>query len=350
MCTSDSVRSTLAPLLAGMRRRADDLDQSGAWPEEDFRELAAAGVMGWAVPREFGGAGVSALDQHLGYEIISAASLNVALILSQRDSAVGLIEAGSSLLRSELLAALARNDVFTTVGIAQLTTSRQGGPPALRASREPDGYRLDGLIPWCTGAAKARWIVAGAATEDRRQLLFLLPHDAVGVTIDPPMPLAALRSSWTASLRCGGVEIDEPLLLRGPAEKVIVRSNDLPLRQAFQAIGLCRGALDLIAAHNSAAASKAHQRLESQLVALRDRVLALSQSGREAEATAAAPEIRGQCNDLALRITHAAVALYKGAALLAGHPAQRLAREALFLLVWSCPNPVIDCTIDLLSA
>jgi hypothetical protein len=26
-----------------------------------------------------------------------------------------------------------------------------------------------------------------------------------------------------------------------------------------------------------------------------------------------------------------------------------LAREAMFLLVWSCPNPVIDCTIDLLS-
>jgi hypothetical protein len=31
------------------------------------------------------------------------------------------------------------------------------------------------------------------------------------------------------------------------------------------------------------------------------------------------------------------------------HPAQRLAREALFLLVWSCPDPVIDCTVELLS-
>ena len=29
---------------------------------------------------------------------------------------------------------------------------------------------------------------------------------------------------------------------------------------------------------------------------------------------------------------------------------QRLAREAMFLLVWSCPDPVIDCTVDLLSA
>jgi hypothetical protein len=63
---------------------------------------------------------------------------------------------------------------------------------------------------------------------------------------------------------------------------------------------------------------------------------------------AATPTIRGECNELALRVTHAAVALYKGTALLSDHPAQRLAREALFLLVWSCPNPVIDCTIQIL--
>jgi alkylation response protein AidB-like acyl-CoA dehydrogenase len=66
-------------------------------------------------------------------------------------------------------------------------------------------------------------------------------------------------------------------------------------------------------------------------------------------ATANTAELRGRINDLAVRATHAAVALYKGTALLLDHPAQRLAREAMFLLVWSCPNPVIDCTVDLLA-
>jgi alkylation response protein AidB-like acyl-CoA dehydrogenase len=82
---------------------------------------------------------------------------------------------------------------------------------------------------------------------------------------------------------------------------------------------------------------------------VRAEVAALCQPGREADAAAANARLRGVCNDLALRVTHAAVALYKGAALLKDHPAQRLAREAMFLLVWSCPNPVIDCTVDLLS-
>jgi butyryl-CoA dehydrogenase len=72
----------------------------------------------------------------------------------------------------------------------------------------------------------------------------------------------------------------------------------------------------------------------------------------ESESTdaALAAALRGQANDLAVRITHAAVALHKGTALLAGHPAQRLARESMFLLVWSCPSPVIDCTVELLSS
>ena len=98
-----------------------------------------------------------------------------------------------------------------------------------------------------------------------------------------------------------------------------------------------------------ATGSKAHAHFDAQLQAVRAEVHALCQPGREADAAAANTRVRGTCNDLALRVTHAAVALYKGTALLADHPAQRLAREAMFLLVWSCPNPVIDCTVDRLS-
>ena len=85
------------------------------------------------------------------------------------------------------------------------------------------------------------------------------------------------------------------------------------------------------------------------LAKLREEILTLSRPGREQEAAASAPRIRAACNNLALRATHTAVALYKGAALLADHPAQRLAREAMFLLVWSSPDAVIDATVELLS-
>src|SRR5262249_43062637 len=117
--------------------------------------------------------------------------------------------------------------------------------------------------------------------------------------------------------------------------------------QAFLALGHCRRALDLIGEHDSDRGRALGERFAAQIEELHARVVAACAPGAD---PAAIPLLRGQCNDLALRITHAAVALYKGTALLLSHPAQRLAREAMFLLVWSCPDPVIDCTVDLLSS
>jgi alkylation response protein AidB-like acyl-CoA dehydrogenase len=338
-------------VLPEIRRRANLLDQTGDWPADDLRTLADIGAMRWGISPRFGGIGLSPLDLHLCYERLASASLTLALILTQRDSAAGLMEAGDSPTAGTLLRQLADDEVFCTVGIAQLTTSRQGGPPVMTARHECGRWRVDGLVPWCTGAARAAFIVCGAAIENGDQILFLLPASAPGVTIDPPMPLIALRASGTTSLHCEGVKIGDELILKGPAAKVLApRPNALPLGQAYLATGLCQGARDLIAAHNSAAARAALGQLDTQLQDLRGRIIALSAPGFEAQAADEAPLLRGRCNDLALRMTHAAVTLYKGAALLAGHPAQRLAREALFLLVWSCPSPVIDCTVDLLTA
>ena len=64
-----------------------------------------------------------------------------------------------------LLPPLARGATFTTVGLSQLTTSRQHlGRPALVAAQDEDGWRLDGLCPWVTGADACDTIVTGAAT------------------------------------------------------------------------------------------------------------------------------------------------------------------------------------------
>ena len=338
----------LDPVLPEIRRRADMLDVSGDWPTEDLRELDSAGFLARALPESFGGTAAPALDQHMGYEAIARASLAVALIVSQRDAAIGLIDASQSLARDAFLKRVASGE-FTTVGIAQLTTSRQGGKPALLAVPDGGGYRIDGSIPWCTGAARAGFIVVGAVTEDSRHLLFALPSESPGLEVDPPLTLVALRSTWTTALHCQGVHVPLSDVLAGPAQKVLSRNNHLALGQAFLAMGLCRSGIDLIAEHRSDAAASAAASFDAQLQALREQVLSLCQTGREPEAADAAAAIRARCNDLAVRITHAAVALYKGSALLAGHPAQRLAREAMFLLVWSCPNPVIDCTVEMLA-
>ena len=192
--------------------------------------------------------------------------------------------------------------------------------------------------------------MVGAATDDGRQILAAVETRHAGVRVEPPAPLVALKASWTSQVTFHEVTLAAEQVVKGPAERVLSgRNNSLPLGQAFLAMGLCRGGLDLIAEHRSDAAAAARTRLEEQFETLRSEVIGLSQPWRTAEATEAGPRIRGSCSELALRIVHTAVALYKGSALMMDHPAQRLAREAMFLLVWSCPSPVIECTVDLLS-
>ena len=331
--------------------RATALDRSGDWPADDLRDLSAAGAVRWAVPREFGGDDLPPLELHLRYERLAAASVATALVFTQRDAAVGLIDAAADAPhRPDWLREFASATRWATVGIAQLTTSRQGARPAVTATPDGHGFRLNGSIPWCTGAAHANPIVTGAALPDGRQILVAVsPERNAGVDVGPPMDLVALRSTHTAAVHLHDVTVPAEHVLRGPCANALAgRRNGLTLGQTFVATGLTRAAVDLIGRHDSDTGRSADAHFDAQLQAVRAEVHALCRPGREADAAAANARLRATCNDLALRATHAAVALYKGTALLADHPAQRLAREAMFLLVWSCPNPVIDCTVDLL--
>ena len=334
--------------LARIRDRATDHDRGGTWPADDLADLATTGVLIGSEPTVFGGAGGDPLDVTLLHEKLAAASLATALVLSQRDSAAALIaDSENAELKRDLLPRLAANQIFATIGIAQLTTSRQGREPAVRATPDGDGFTLDGTIPWSTGAGEADFIVTGAVLPDGRQLLVALPTDLPGVRPQPPMPLVAMAASRTAAVDLAGVKIGPRHLLAGPAERVLAgRAKPVPLNQSYLATGHVRGALALIATHDSDAGRDALASLAAQLETVRSRLLSFEEDAANPQA---GPELRAIAAELALRAANTAIALFKGGALLTDHPAQRLAREAMFLLVWSCPSPVIDQTVRALA-
>src|SRR5688500_13723513 len=108
----------LESLLPTLRQRATQFDRTGEWPVADLRDLAELGAMRWSVPREFGGDGWSPVELHLAYEQLASGSLADALILSQRDSAVDMIDAAEDAAhRAEWLRRLAAGQIFSTIGI-----------------------------------------------------------------------------------------------------------------------------------------------------------------------------------------------------------------------------------------
>ncbi|HEX4590993.1 MAG TPA: acyl-CoA dehydrogenase family protein [Gemmataceae bacterium] len=335
--------------LAG---QAEAADRNMTWPEQSWQVVQRAGVLEWAIPSQYGGRELNSTDQLTGYERLAAACLTTAFILSQRDAAVRRIrDTGRDDLCRELLRPLACGGRFATVGLSQLTTSRQHGGPALRVEETADGFVLDGVMPWVTGADHADHLITGGVLADGRQILLALPASTQGVAVQPPMDLSALAGSRTAEVTCSRVTVDRHWLLAGPVENVFKggsRGGTGGLETSCLALGLAGAAIDRL--HEEAAVRPALAdmtgKLELDRTRVREEMHRLARSGLSSPT--APLELRAKANALVLRATQAALTACKGAGFVHPHAAQRWARQALFFLVWSCPRPAAEATMEYL--
>ena len=341
----------IADCVHTMTAHAQAADDALVWPAASWEALARAGVLGWNIDQADGGAGLDYLTLLQGYEQLAAACLTTCFILSQRESALRhLKDMADENMRREVLTSLASGAGFATVGLSQLTTSRQHQQPVLTARDLGDRFLLDGTIPWVTGAAQANHIVIGAVTDNHLQFTAALPTTLPGVHVGPPLDLMALRGSLTAEVRLNKVELDHKWLLAGPIEKVLAtgKGGAGGLETSCLALGLAGAAIDYLAqeAAQRPDLQESAGNLEQDRVKIRHVMHALAQAGGTPEMIA---DLRTQANSLVLRATQVALTAAKGAGFIKNHPAQRWARQAMFFLVWSCPRPTTQATLAQLA-
>ena len=341
------------PLLEPLCQRLEELakelpDRNDIWPAKQFEELAKAGVLGWMIPEEFGGQDVSTEALTLGYLRLTQACLTTAFILTQRNGACERI-AGSANeeLKAKLLPPLCRGELFTTVGISHLTTSRQHlGRPAVSATETPGGWVFDGNVPWVTGALTADYVVTGGTASDGRQLLVALPTDTKGVERKAPPELLALNASQTGAVELHRVLVPHEFIIAGPIENVMKHGSGGgagSLTTSALAIGLSAAALKRLGqeAEKRPDLLTIYEPLASEWQSLKSDMIQALYGEVSNAAHLTTESIRVRANSLALRMTQAYLAATKGAGFLASHPASRMVREAMFFLVWSCPQPVL---------
>jgi alkylation response protein AidB-like acyl-CoA dehydrogenase len=338
----------LRPILDAIRRRADLLDRSGAFVDEDLSDLTASGFARWAIPSSHGGDGLDPVTLHERYAMIASASLSTALVVTQRDAAIArLVRSGNESLRDIELPLLAQGRKLCTIGIAQLTTSRQFGSPALVASRVKGGWSLNGSSPWITSSDTADVLLVGAMSEAREPAIFWVDRATPGVRVDPLPPIVALSSSHTGSVRFEDAVVMDDCVVHPPGPLALGSHTSLPIGQAFLALGHSRGLIDAIGTDPTAEAARL---VESASVVLDDLQRRVVEHCRARNPDAAAGvTLRADSIELVTRLSASAVAVHKGAALTHHHPVQRLARESMFLLVWACPGSLRSATLERLA-
>jgi alkylation response protein AidB-like acyl-CoA dehydrogenase len=173
----DLTRENMAQIVDTPKRRAF------------MAKLGEQGWLGITWPKEWGGQDGDGVYEYL---------LNEALARRggpQIGKGVGIIgktllRHGSEKLKREFLPKILRNEVEFAVGYSEPDAGSDAAAMKLKATRDGDGWRLNGQKTWTTSAHFAEWYWVGARTDPEAPkhagiTLFLVPLDHPGITIRP---------------------------------------------------------------------------------------------------------------------------------------------------------------------
>jgi alkylation response protein AidB-like acyl-CoA dehydrogenase len=325
--TGTSGRATGEGLIERARALADDLlfaravetDNSPLVPVDLLDALAVAGLYGLACPAELGGSGAGVAVADDVVRLLAGGCLTTTFVWLQHHGAVATVAAGPDELRRGWLRPLCAGERRAGVAFAGL---RRPGPPVLVARPVDGGCLLDGYAPWVTGWGRID-VVHTAARDASGDVVWNLvdARECEGLR-STPLRLAAVNASGTVTLYFEALFVPASrLTLREPFEVWRARDASGLRRNGSLALGLADRASRLLADAG----------VDTGALTAR---IGRSSAALDAAGPAELPAARGEASATAVQASTMLVIATGGRSLLLGEHAQRLAREALFLLVF----------------
>ncbi len=205
-----------------VRPKAAELAEKGEMHWEALKKMGPMGLLGMAVPEEYGGSGMDTLSTVLAIEALGWADAGTALTVAAHNGlgCAPLVLFGTEEQKQRFLPGVATGER----GLAALALTEPGAGSDLqgiqtRAERQGDEWILRGQKMWITNAAAADYIVVLARTEPERHskalTMFIVPTDTPGLTIMPPEKKMGLGTSHSHALMFDDVRIPDAFRL-GP--------------------------------------------------------------------------------------------------------------------------------------
>jgi len=175
----DVTRENMAQIVDTPKRRAF------------MKKIAERGWLGITWPKEWGGQEGEGVYEYILNEALAGRGG------PQIGKGVGIIGKtilahGNERLKREFLPKILANDIEFAVGYSEPDAGSDAASMKLKATKDGDGWRLNGQKTWTTSAHFAEWYWVGARTDPESKhhgiTLFLVPLDDPGITI---------RAIWT---------------------------------------------------------------------------------------------------------------------------------------------------------
>jgi alkylation response protein AidB-like acyl-CoA dehydrogenase len=239
--------------VAAVAPRARAWDESGEFPWEVVRQLGPLGLLGIAVPEEYGGAGLGALAIAAVVEEIARFDGSLAVTVASHNTlgAGHLVRSGTEAQRRRWLPALARGETLAAWALAEPGSGCNVAALRTTASRRGDGWVLNGSKTFVAQGTVAGIFVVVARTDPERPRdgvsAFLIEKGTKGFTQRTSRAELGMRSSDRGELHLDDVEVpdDQRLGEVGAALPEALRTLDRGrIGVGAIAVGLARGALE----------------------------------------------------------------------------------------------------------
>jgi alkylation response protein AidB-like acyl-CoA dehydrogenase len=237
-----------------VRPVARDLEHANAYPAALVQAMKELGVFGLAVPRDYGGAGVSTACFALVTEELARGWMSLAGVMGGHSVIARVISRyGTRQQKDTWLPRLATGEVRAAMALTEPSGGSDLQGIRTRATRAADGYRLDGSKIWITNARMADLTAVlcktdPAADPPSRGISILLATKGPGFTVSRDLPKLGYKGVESCELVFDGYRCPPGALLGGQEGQGFRQMMDgLELGRiqvAARAVGVARAALE----------------------------------------------------------------------------------------------------------
>jgi len=239
--------------------RAKQLDRDSLWPGDLVTRLGELGMMGIAIPTEYGGAGFDHVGYALAIEEVSRGCASLGVIMSVNNSLAcdPIVRHGSDFQKRTFLTPMAAGQTLGCFGLTEPMSGSDAGTMATFAERDGDGWLLNGSKNFITNGPHADLIIVFAMTKKnighKGITAFIVPTNTPGFTAskhDEKLGIHAAHSCTVFFENCR-VPDAQQLGAEGDGFKVAMSTLDGGrIGIAAQALGIARAAYEKALAYS----------------------------------------------------------------------------------------------------
>jgi butyryl-CoA dehydrogenase len=330
--------------------KAAELDKSGRWPSEIIAKMAELGLLGVAIPQEYGGAGMDALSYALAMEEISAACASCGVIMSVNNSLFcdPVYKFGNEEQKKRVLEPVASGKKLGCFGLTEPMSGSDAQTMVTGAEKTSGGWVINGAKNWITNGPHADYILVFAITDRSgpkvKHTAFLVERGTPGYTQNAPDHKLGIHAAHSCTVFFENCKVPDANVVGAPGDGFKVAMSTLDggrIGIACQAIGIARAAFEKSVAYAKERKSfgvpiAQHQAIQFMLSDMATQVdaarllawRAASMKDKGVRHSAESAMAKLYASEMSTKVTHKAIQVHGGYGYSTEFPVERHYRDA----------------------